>query len=622
MRTFAQKQQASQKTTSAKSEIVGRPHFGPQANSFLHLQRTIGNQAGQRLLQAQLDGFEAGDATASGRLGHDFSIIPTQQPDHVNERPQTKGVQIKDAEGIAARPFDPQIRRAQGHPLDSATRPFFERRFGHNFAHVRVHTDRKAMESAGQIGARAYTVGEDIVFGEGMYRPETSGGQRLLTHELAHVIQQRLVQTPTREMSASRDTDELQAETAVATLGWGGFRHRYDGVAPYRTCHSAQLTSPPLPAMSPAGARIQRVELTYDDGPDSAGNTRAVLTALDAAGARATFYVVGKRVAQGDNWRVVFDIAASGHWLGNHAYDWNDATDNHIFLSGTVEERAEKILRTEWAIRDALIQGRDDAKKSKSWDTIPTANRGYIEDVIAHGTGRFRTPGFRSKPWNDGITTLAAIASVNSVLAATGLRPLAVTELSNWGPDYEGVTVDPEDWKSGRTQSDVESAVKGGLSSNDDSILLHSRLKATAKATPAILSYIQSKKWTFDPTVQGTLGSKTPKPPFAELSTISNPPTSGEIAKARTWLQKNMLSFGPYISGAVAIGIFQMAQQAGSAEVSAFAAEIKATKIKTANGEIPMANWMNANPEWGLFANFFENWMTNKPFPRIKGITI
>jgi hypothetical protein len=583
MRTFARKPQAPQRTMPAKSTIPAHPDLGRSraVNGFLHLQRTMGNQAVQRLLQAQPDDLETRDG-----------------PDH-----------------------DP--RSSPAEPLDPATRSFFEPRLGHDFAQVRVHTGPKAVESARQMGARAYTVGEDIIFGEGMYRPETSAGQHLLMHELAHVVQQRLMQRPTRAMSASSDRDEGQADMAVAALGWGGFRSRYDSIAPYTKWHSAQRTAPPLPALSPAGARIQRVQLTYDDGPDSAGNTRAVLTALDAAGARATFYLVGKRVAQGDNWRVVFDIAASGHWLGNHAYDWNDVTDNHIFLSGTAEERAEKILQTEWAIRDALIQGRDDAKKNKSWDTIPTVNRSYIEDVIAHGTGRFRTPGFRSKPWNqDGITTLAAIASVNSVLAATGLRPLAVTELSKGGPDYEGVTVDPKDWQSGRTQSDIESAVKGGLSSNKDSILLHSRLEATAKATPAILSDIKSRKWTFDPTAQGALGSKTPRPPFADLSTISNPPTTGEIAKARAWLQKHMLSFGPYISGSVAIGIFQMAQQAGSAEVSAFAAEIKATKIKTPEGEIPMANWMNANPEWRLFANFFENWMTNKPFPRIKGVTI
>lgn len=513
-----------------------------------------------------------------------------------------------------------QPKHSPGQSLDSAVRAFFEPQFGQNFAHVRVYTDGNAVVSASQMGAQAYTSKEKIIFGAGMYRPETRRGQLLIAHELTHVIQQRQVQTPTREISASSDKDELQAEMAVATFGWGRFRSRYDSVAPYTKWHSTQHTSPSLLALSPAGARIQRVQLTYDDGPDNAGNTRAVLTALDAAGARATFYLVGKRVAQSDNWRVVFDIAAAGHWLGNHAYDWNDAKDNHIWLSGTVEERAEKILQTEWVIRDALIQGRDYAKKRKSWDTIPTANRDYVEDVIAHGTGRFRTPGFKSKPWKrDQITTLAAIASVNNVLAATGLRPLAITKVS-WGI-YEGVTVKSNDWQSRRTQSDVESEVKKGLSSNVDSILLHSRLEKTAKATPAIVTFIKSKKWTFDPTVQGLLGSKTPRPPFARLSTISNPPTSGEITKARTWLQKHMHSLGPLISGAVAIGIFKMTQQAGSSEVMAFAAEISATKIKTKDGEIPMANWMNANPEWRIFTGFFNNWVKNKPFPRIKGVT-
>jgi peptidoglycan/xylan/chitin deacetylase (PgdA/CDA1 family) len=130
-----------------------------------------------------------------------------------------------------------------------------------------------------------------------------------------------------------------------------------------------------LPAPVPAGALVQRVQLTYDDGPDGAGNTRRVLNELNDARARATFYLVGRRVAEADHWRIVFDIAAAGHWLGNHAYDWNNSTDNHIFLRGSAYERAEKILQTEWAIRDALLRGRDDARRRRAWDTIPAANR-------------------------------------------------------------------------------------------------------------------------------------------------------------------------------------------------------------------------------------------------------
>jgi hypothetical protein len=77
-----------------------------------------------------------------------------------------------------------------GQPLDAATRAFFEPRFGHDFGHVRVHADIAAAESAASVNALAYTVGRDIVFGAGQYLPGTVGGNRLLAHELSHVVQQ------------------------------------------------------------------------------------------------------------------------------------------------------------------------------------------------------------------------------------------------------------------------------------------------------------------------------------------------------------------------------------------------------------------------------------------------
>lgn len=58
------------------------------------------------------------------------------------------------------------------------------------FSRVRVHTGEQAAESARAVNARAYTVGNHIVFGAGSYFPETKDGRRLLAHELAHVAQQ------------------------------------------------------------------------------------------------------------------------------------------------------------------------------------------------------------------------------------------------------------------------------------------------------------------------------------------------------------------------------------------------------------------------------------------------
>ncbi|HEY4328857.1 MAG TPA: DUF4157 domain-containing protein, partial [Phycisphaerae bacterium] len=65
-----------------------------------------------------------------------------------------------------------------------------EPRFGHDFSQVRVHTDETAAQSAWEVGAQAFVVGGHMVFGTGKFAPQTHDGQRLIAHELAHVVQQ------------------------------------------------------------------------------------------------------------------------------------------------------------------------------------------------------------------------------------------------------------------------------------------------------------------------------------------------------------------------------------------------------------------------------------------------
>jgi len=79
---------------------------------------------------------------------------------------------------------------APGQPLEPALRQDMERRFGHDFARVRVHSGGAAEQSAREVSANAYTVGHDIVFAAGQFAPGTSRGRHLLAHELAHVVQQ------------------------------------------------------------------------------------------------------------------------------------------------------------------------------------------------------------------------------------------------------------------------------------------------------------------------------------------------------------------------------------------------------------------------------------------------
>jgi hypothetical protein len=80
--------------------------------------------------------------------------------------------------------------RSPSRPLDPATRSYFESRLRYNFADVRVHAESRAARSAAEMGAAAYTVGRDIVFGAGRYEPLTPAGRQLLGHELTHTVQQ------------------------------------------------------------------------------------------------------------------------------------------------------------------------------------------------------------------------------------------------------------------------------------------------------------------------------------------------------------------------------------------------------------------------------------------------
>lgn len=84
-----------------------------------------------------------------------------------------------------------QALAAPGRSLDPAIRREMEQRFGYDFSSVRVHSGAVAEQSARDVGANAYTVGRDIVFGAGRFEPQTPKGRRLLAHELTHVVQQR-----------------------------------------------------------------------------------------------------------------------------------------------------------------------------------------------------------------------------------------------------------------------------------------------------------------------------------------------------------------------------------------------------------------------------------------------
>src|SRR5262245_28851313 len=138
------------------------------------------------------------------------------------------------------------VLRSHGQPLDAKTLSFMESRFGHDFSQVRVHTDEKAAESARTLNALAYTVGRDVVFGTRQYVPETGTGQRVLAHELMHVVQQRhgeprplsRVTSPVHEQEAHR------AAAAIASPSLGVVPRSAAGPVHGLQCLDPSLLSP------------------------------------------------------------------------------------------------------------------------------------------------------------------------------------------------------------------------------------------------------------------------------------------------------------------------------------------------------------------------------------------
>jgi hypothetical protein len=83
-----------------------------------------------------------------------------------------------------------RVIESPGRPLPTPTLVAMSGRFGHDFSNVRVHDGAAAARSARDLGARAYTVDRNVVFGSGEYDPRSLRGRALLAHELTHVVQQ------------------------------------------------------------------------------------------------------------------------------------------------------------------------------------------------------------------------------------------------------------------------------------------------------------------------------------------------------------------------------------------------------------------------------------------------
>lgn len=117
-----------------------------------------------------------------------------------------------------APPIVHRVLRSAGSPLPDGVRRGLEASSGHTLRSVRIHTGAEAASSARAVDAAAYTVGDQIVFGEGRFRPETLPGLQLLAHEVTHVAQQGPTDgSPTQPLRVADAADPREVEAHHAS---------------------------------------------------------------------------------------------------------------------------------------------------------------------------------------------------------------------------------------------------------------------------------------------------------------------------------------------------------------------------------------------------------------------
>jgi len=154
-----------------------------------------------------------------------------------------------------------------GMPLDSGVRSGMESRFGQDFGNVRVHTDPRAAESARAIDAKAYTVGNHIVFGSGAYDPSSPHGQHLLAHELTHTVQQGGIQRMPAEglgLGSSVDPMETEADRVADAVTAG---YSAPAIAPRGITTVRRSPNPPGSTVAPSAPTAATGTATVTTGP-------------------------------------------------------------------------------------------------------------------------------------------------------------------------------------------------------------------------------------------------------------------------------------------------------------------------------------------------------------------
>lgn len=254
------------RSTSSKSDGAffkkeGQHSFGESAQDSFFQPAVVG--AGSQAIQRKCKECEGDDKKVQRAEDKKEEEKIQRQPEKKEEEKVMKMEDKKEEEKVQRQPEKKEEEKVQkkesggsssthanstgnyissikgrgGQPLPSQTNAFFSSRMGHDFSNVKVHTDKEAAESARGVNAKAYAIGNNIVFNEGQYDTESGEGKKLMAHELAHVAQNNAGSELLRQPDPSND----RSDDRQISLAWNFNEIFGDAIESIKTDTGAKL---------------------------------------------------------------------------------------------------------------------------------------------------------------------------------------------------------------------------------------------------------------------------------------------------------------------------------------------------------------------------------------------
>lgn len=322
-----------------------------------------------------------------------------------------------------------RVLASPGRQLEPALRQDMEQRFGHDFSGVRVHTGGLAVQSAQELNANAYTVGNNIVFGAGQFASTTLIGRQVIAHELTHVVQQSKL--------------------------YGGNSHTDDQRWPLQRqeTRSSEITGPET-----SGGDSERWNITFSLTRRSYENA----TREEAIAALRTHHRLISRV---------FRIMLGSHRSLQESRDQNWLVEFAETLSGA-ELPPERIWNPTRGSLEAALETINGGLVLSSCRNLERAARHYIQardQIISYSdalAGGVRDTGTAAH-WTIALATIVATVATSGGLVAAGYGLAAVSgavglTAGAFGAGVEGATQAGEIHEGLRDEFDVEGIIRRG----------------------------------------------------------------------------------------------------------------------------------------------------------------